>query len=78
MLNSFNMYPKVFHVELFSLLYKLLQAKGDKNVTICNWEGLKKKGFPLIFHGVVGMDEREGTSPRYDDCPCCFFIYLSS
>lgn len=29
------------------------------------YEGLPTKGFPLIFHGVVGRDEREATSPSF-------------
>ncbi|XP_019113691.2 putative helicase mov-10-B.1 [Larimichthys crocea] len=31
----------------------------------CNWEHLPKKGFPVIFHGVVGKDEREANSPSF-------------
>uniref|UniRef100_A0AAR2L8C5 RNA helicase n=1 Tax=Pygocentrus nattereri TaxID=42514 RepID=A0AAR2L8C5_PYGNA len=31
----------------------------------CNWEHLPKRGFPLIFHGVHGKDERESNSPSF-------------
>ncbi|XP_018597570.1 putative helicase mov-10-B.1 isoform X2 [Scleropages formosus] len=31
----------------------------------CRWEYLPKKGFPVIFHGVTGKDEREGNSPSF-------------
>ncbi|XP_063049770.1 putative helicase mov-10-B.1 [Engraulis encrasicolus] len=31
----------------------------------CNWPHLPKKGFPVIFHGVVGKDEREENSPSF-------------
>ncbi|XP_072537725.1 putative helicase mov-10-B.2 [Salminus brasiliensis] len=31
----------------------------------CHWEHLPKKGFPLIFHGVQGKDERESNSPSF-------------
>ncbi|XP_042873602.1 putative helicase mov-10-B.1 [Penaeus japonicus] len=31
----------------------------------CKWEYLPKKGFPVIFHGVKGKDEREGNSPSF-------------
>ncbi|XP_056886470.1 putative helicase mov-10-B.1 [Takifugu flavidus] len=31
----------------------------------CNWEYLPRKGFPLIFHGVMGKDEREANSPSF-------------
>lgn len=30
-----------------------------------NWEHLPMKGFPVIFHGVEGVDEREGSSPSW-------------
>ncbi|KAL2103238.1 hypothetical protein ACEWY4_000106 [Coilia grayii] len=31
----------------------------------CTWEHLPKKGFPVIFHGVLGKDEREANSPSF-------------
>ncbi|KAL7828691.1 hypothetical protein SRHO_G00323250 [Serrasalmus rhombeus] len=31
----------------------------------CSWEHLPKRGFPLIFHGVHGKDERESNSPSF-------------
>ncbi|NWH92946.1 SDE3 helicase, partial [Aegithalos caudatus] len=31
----------------------------------CNWEELPKKGFPIIFHGVCGEDQREAKSPSF-------------
>ncbi|KAI4888968.1 hypothetical protein NFI96_014931, partial [Prochilodus magdalenae] len=31
----------------------------------CSWERLPKKGFPQIFHGVYGKDERESDSPSF-------------
>nr|XP_033482694.1 putative helicase mov-10-B.1 [Epinephelus lanceolatus] len=33
--------------------------------TYCNWEHLPRKGFPVIFHGVMGKDEREANSPSF-------------
>ncbi|KAJ1532193.1 hypothetical protein ONE63_000814 [Megalurothrips usitatus] len=44
-----------------------LKPVGDKSVieSVCHWEGLCRKDFPLIFHGVEGIDEREGTSPSF-------------
>ena len=47
------------------------------------WEHLPAPGFPLIFHGVEGRDEREGTSPSWFNAqvrncsiPCCHFESL--
>ncbi|NXD26131.1 SDE3 helicase, partial [Spelaeornis formosus] len=31
----------------------------------CPWEELPKKGFPIIFHGVCGEDQREAKSPSF-------------
>ncbi|XP_050182650.1 helicase MOV-10 [Myiozetetes cayanensis] len=31
----------------------------------CNWEELPKKGFPIIFHGVCGENQREEKSPSF-------------
>ncbi|KAG7167878.1 helicase mov-10-B.2-like [Homarus americanus] len=33
--------------------------------SMCNWEHLPKKNFPLIFHAARGRDDREGTSPSF-------------
>lgn len=33
--------------------------------SLCQWEYLPKKNFPLIFHSVKGKDEREGQSPSF-------------
>lgn len=30
-----------------------------------NAEVLQKKGFPMIFHGVIGKDTREESSPSF-------------
>uniref|UniRef100_A0A8B9UU17 RNA helicase n=1 Tax=Anas zonorhyncha TaxID=75864 RepID=A0A8B9UU17_9AVES len=31
----------------------------------CAWDELPKKGFPIIFHGVCGEDQREAKSPSF-------------
>ncbi|XP_027716180.1 helicase MOV-10 [Vombatus ursinus] len=31
----------------------------------CYWEELPRQGFPIIFHGVMGKDDREGNSPSF-------------
>jgi superfamily I DNA and/or RNA helicase len=33
--------------------------------SLVNWEHLPQKGFPVVFHGVKGSDEREGNSPSW-------------
>lgn len=32
---------------------------------MCTWESLPSKGFPVIFEGVCGVDQREDTSPSF-------------
>lgn len=44
-----------------------LQECADKILShsYCNWEHLPKQGFPIIFNGVLGEDQREGNSPSF-------------
>uniref|UniRef100_A0A3B4BM13 RNA helicase n=1 Tax=Periophthalmus magnuspinnatus TaxID=409849 RepID=A0A3B4BM13_9GOBI len=44
-----------------------LQVFADQweRETYCKWTHLPKKGFPIIFHGVMGKDEREANSPSF-------------
>ena len=44
-----------------------LEARGDKAIThsLLRWDGLAKKNFPIIFHGIQGRDEREESSPSF-------------
>lgn len=44
-----------------------LKVCADQMLTmsLCNWEHLPKRNFPLIFHAVRGKDEREGRSPSF-------------
>ncbi|XP_008942255.1 PREDICTED: putative helicase MOV-10, partial [Merops nubicus] len=37
----------------------------DVRSLYCTWEELPKKGFPIIFHGVCGEDQREAKSPSF-------------
>ncbi|KAF1523024.1 putative helicase MOV-10, partial [Eudyptula albosignata] len=37
----------------------------DVRSLYCAWEELPKKGFPIIFHGVCGEDQREAKSPSF-------------
>ncbi|NWI55977.1 SDE3 helicase, partial [Calyptomena viridis] len=45
---------------------KAYESDGlDVRNLYCNWEELPKKGFPIIFHGVCGEDQREAKSPSF-------------
>ncbi|XP_057673165.1 putative helicase mov-10-B.1 [Corythoichthys intestinalis] len=44
-----------------------LEARGEemKINSLCKWEHLVKQDFPVIFHGVTGINEREASSPSF-------------
>lgn len=44
-----------------------LKVCADKLIRecLCKWDELPKKDFPIIFHGVVGQEAREGRSPSF-------------
>ncbi|NWR09369.1 SDE3 helicase, partial [Paradoxornis webbianus] len=45
---------------------KVCNSNGlDIRNLYCTWEELPKKGFPIIFHGVCGEDQREAKSPSF-------------
>ncbi|NXU99432.1 SDE3 helicase, partial [Cettia cetti] len=45
---------------------KVCESNGpDIRNMYCTWEELPKKGFPIIFHGVCGEDQREAKSPSF-------------
>ncbi|NXQ26217.1 SDE3 helicase, partial [Alaudala cheleensis] len=45
---------------------KVCRSNGpDTRDQFCTWEELPKKGFPIIFHGVCGEDQREAKSPSF-------------
>ncbi|KAM3870151.1 RNA helicase Mov10l1-like [Diretmus argenteus] len=48
------------------LFYKgelCVRAPKDVVESLCHWNGLPKKGFPLLFHGVRSTEMREGNNP---------------
>ena len=40
-------------------------APSEKSDVLLEWEGLVRRGFPLVFHGVIGEDMQEGNSPSW-------------
>ncbi|NXO67527.1 SDE3 helicase, partial [Phainopepla nitens] len=45
---------------------KVCKSDGlDIRNLYCTWGELPKKGFPIIFHGVCGEDQREAKSPSF-------------
>jgi superfamily I DNA and/or RNA helicase len=65
--HCYRCHPSILQVpnELFygsKLIPSALSAVTDNMLT---WEVLPTPGFPMIFHGVVGKNEREGNSPSW-------------
>jgi helicase MOV-10 len=44
-----------------------MRANGDKDIThlLHNSKVLPKKGFPIMFHGIKGIETRSRRSPSY-------------
>ncbi|XP_067932453.1 putative helicase MOV-10 [Watersipora subatra] len=67
LVRSFRSHPDILEVPNTCFYDNELIAHADKmqRERFCNWEGLPRKGFPLIFHGVNGEEEQEGNSPSW-------------
>jgi helicase MOV-10 len=51
--------------EMFYTSELRMQVEREETHALENWDGLPRKQFPLIFHSVVGKEEREGSSTSY-------------
>ncbi|KAI3357707.1 hypothetical protein L3Q82_016115 [Scortum barcoo] len=65
LLRNYRSHPAILKIpnELFYESQLQPYACREQCGTYCRWEQLPKKGFPLIFHGVAGTDERDARSP---------------
>ncbi|XP_051280100.1 putative helicase mov-10-B.1 isoform X1 [Dicentrarchus labrax] len=65
LLRNYRSHPAILKIpnELFYKGELQPFARKEKCNSFCKWERLPKKGFPLIFHGVAGSDERDANSP---------------
>ncbi|XP_023557497.1 putative helicase MOV-10 isoform X1 [Octodon degus] len=67
LLRNYRSHPTILDIPNQLYYDGELQACADvvDRERFCRWEGLPQKGFPIIFHGVMGKDEREGNSPSF-------------
>lgn len=67
LLRNYRSHPVILKVpnELFYENELLVFANEMEREAFCHWEHLPKKGFPVVFHGVMGKDEREANSPSF-------------
>lgn len=67
LVKNFRSHPAILEFANTTFYDSELQACGDPVLThsLENSNALPKKGFPIIFHGVIGRDEREKSSPSF-------------
>lgn len=67
LIKNFRSHPSILQYPNDRFYNSELQTCGDSVMvrSLENAEVLEKKGFPIIFHGVIGKDEREKSSPSF-------------
>ena len=64
---NYRSHPAILQLYSDTFYHSELTAMADHTLRECleQWNELPTKGFPLLFHGVVGEDMREGSSPSW-------------
>ena len=67
LVKNFRSHPDILQFSNEQFYNSELQACGDRALvhSLDNYEELPKKQFPIIFHGIIGKDEREASSPSF-------------
>ncbi|XP_020785667.2 putative helicase mov-10-B.2 isoform X2 [Boleophthalmus pectinirostris] len=66
LLRNYRSHPAILEIPNELFYDRELQACADEQRNLyCYWEHLPKMGFPIIFHGVTGLDVRESSSPSF-------------
>ncbi|XP_033647604.1 putative helicase MOV-10 [Asterias rubens] len=67
LLRNYRSHPAILKLPNRMFYDNELEVHADEleRESLCNWEKLPNKKFPIIFHGVEGIDDREGHSPSF-------------
>ncbi|KAF8906751.1 RNA helicase [Gymnopilus junonius] len=67
LVKNFRSHPDILHFSNEQFYNSELKTCGDKALThsLENYEELPKKRFPLLFHAIIGKDDREKSSPSF-------------
>ncbi|KYO27871.1 helicase MOV-10 [Alligator mississippiensis] len=67
LLRNYRSHAAIFEIPNELFYEGELQEHADRGIThsYCAWPELPKQGFPIIFHGVQGEDQREEKSPSF-------------
>ncbi|KAM4562218.1 putative helicase mov-10-B.2 [Odontesthes bonariensis] len=67
LLRNYRSHPAILKIPNELFYDGELQACADEYARnfYCGWEHLPQMGFPVIFHGVAGVDTREASSPSF-------------
>ncbi|XP_038054523.1 putative helicase MOV-10 [Patiria miniata] len=67
LLRNYRSHPAILKLPNQMFYANELEVHADEVVrnSLCGWDRLPQKDFPILFHGVEGKDEREGQSPSF-------------
>lgn len=67
LVKNFRSHPSILQFSNTHFYNSELQPCGDAALTrsLENYEELPRKKFPVIFHGIIGKDDREASSPSF-------------
>jgi len=67
LVKNFRSHPSILEFSNTRFYNSELKACGNAALTrsLENYEELPRKKFPVIFHGIIGKDTREASSPSF-------------